>query len=484
MKTKFISKLGSKFSKVGIAVLLTAIILSACGPAATPAPTTAPPTAAPQTTAPPTIAPPTAIPPTTAPPTAAPTTVQVDPMYYENEPVAVVPAGEAGKPMVTAAYNTVILGGPGTNYVVYGAFLGSATAIAVGISTDSKWYAISVPVAPGGTGWVSADWVLAQDASGLPVLPSPPVPPTVELVPPQAGDPQAVALTQVYVRAGPGDTYPAYGIAQTNATARVIGKSEDGQWLTVRLDPQKIGAGYGWVATAYTQSSNIGNVTVVAAPTLPPPVTTTPPASGTASATAVDYVNLRSGPGIEYLLLGTVAPGATGEVTGKSADGAWWQVKVPTSFYSSGLAWVSSDWVVTSNTDAVPVAAAPEPPPAQIPTETPPTTQCVLVSQDPADNTSFATSYGFQVDWVLKNTSSTDWAGPSSNLVYLGAINGQRLHQGGDMYGMSANVPPGSTYTVSLPLITPASTGQFGEAWSLVTGNTTLCTFWIIVDVK
>ena len=261
--------------------------------------------------------------------------------------------------MVTAAYNTAIFGGPGTNYVVYGAFLGSATAVAVGVSTDGLWYAISVPVAPGGNGWVSATYVLPQDTGGLPVLPSPPVPPTVEMVPPAAGDPQATALTQTYVRTGPADTYPAYGIAQTGATARVIGKSEDGLWLTGEVNPQVIGAGYAWAAVAYLQPSNIESVPVVTAPQPAPPVTTAPPPAGAATVTAVDYINLRSGPGTNYLIIGTVAPGAIGEVTGKSEDGLWWQVKVPTTYYYEGFAWVSTDWVYPANTENVPVVAAP-----------------------------------------------------------------------------------------------------------------------------
>jgi len=201
-----------------IVALLIVAILAACGPAAT----TVAPTAVPPTAVPPTAVPPTAIPPTAVPPTAVPPTPVPDPAYYEGEPVAVVPAGVPGQPMVTAAYNTAIFGGPGTNYVVYGAFLGSATAVAVGISTDSQWYAISVPVAASGTGWVSAVYVLPQDTAGLPVLASPPVPPTVDLVPPAEGDPQATALVQTYVRTGPGDTYPAYGIAQPGMTGRAL----------------------------------------------------------------------------------------------------------------------------------------------------------------------------------------------------------------------------------------------------------------------
>ena len=474
----------TNYVRLGVMVLIAAILLAGCGPAATTvAPTTIPPTAVPPTAVPPTAVPPTAVPPTAVPPTAAPT-VAPDPMYYSNEPVEVVPAGVAGQPLVEAAINTVIMGGPGTNYVVYGAFLGGKTAIATGLSEDGKWFAISVPPAPGGNGWVSGAYVIARDTSGLPVLPTPPVPPTVELVPPAATDPQAVALTQVYVRNGPGDTYPAYGIAQTNAKARVIGKSQDGTWLTVRLNPQVVGLGYGWVETAFTQPSNIETVPIVGAPTQPPPVTTTPPAEGVPAATAIDYVNLRSGPGTNYLLLGTVAPGATGEVTGKSQDGLWWQVKVPTTFYAPGLAWVSTDWVTTVNTGSVPVVAAPPPPTTEVPTTPPPANSCVLVSQEPVDGTTFAPSYGFGMTWELKNTGSQPWNQDSTDLVYVGAINGQRLHQNYDLYDITATVQPGEDYTVNGSLITPATPGQYGEAWSIVSNGTTVCTFWVIVNVK
>jgi len=465
--------------RAAIVAILVVAILTACGPAATTvAPTAVPPTAVPPTAVPPTAVPPTAVPPTAVPPTPAP-----DPAYYENEPVAVVPAGVPGQPMVEAAINTVIFGGPGTNYVVYGAFLGGVTAIATGVSTDGLWYAISVPVAPGGNGWVSATYVLPTNTSGLPVLASPPVPPTVELVPPASGDPQATALAQTYVRTGPGDTYPAYGIAQTGAMARVIGKSEDGAWLVVRVNPQVIGAGYAWAALAYLQASNIETVPVVASPDQAPPATVEPPPAGAPTATALDYIYLRSGPGTNYLILGTAAPGATGEVTGKSEDGLWWQIKVPTSFYSTGAAWVSADWTTTANTENVPVVAAPPPPSTELPSTTP-TVGCQLVSQDPVDYTVFPPSTGFGMTWVVKNTGSVSWDGPNTNLVFLGAYNGQRLHQNGDVYGISESVVPGATYTVSGSLITPATPGTYGEAWALQQNGTNVCTFYVIVEAK
>ena len=88
----------------------------------------------------------------------------------------------------------------------------------VGKNAEATWWAVSVPAAPGGSGWVSADWVTAIGAESVPVLPTPPVPPTTEMVPPAPGDPMVVALVNTYIRTGPGQNYPAYGIAQAGSS--------------------------------------------------------------------------------------------------------------------------------------------------------------------------------------------------------------------------------------------------------------------------
>ena len=253
-----------------VVVAVLALILSACGGAATPAPTQD--TALIQTqsaqtvvadmtqNAPPaTQAPPPAEAPTETAPPPGPTP---DPAI----PVAVVPTPAPGEPTAVANYNTTINSGPGTNYVVYSVFLGGSTAKVIGKSEDGLWWAISVPVAPDGSGWVDAAWVTVSGADGVPVLPTPPVPPTVALVPPAAEDPQATTLTNVYVRTGPATNFPAYGIAQTNVTGRVLGVSEDGQWWVVRLDPAVIGTGYGWVMAQYTTALNVEGIQTVIEP--------------------------------------------------------------------------------------------------------------------------------------------------------------------------------------------------------------------------
>lgn len=466
------------FAYAMAAALLLAVILAGCAPATTPLP--------------PTPIPPTPVPPTEVPaaPTALPTAVipaatADDPAYYQGQPVPVVPAGIAGQPMVTAAYNTTINSGPGTDYVVYGAFLGSATAQAVGISQDGQWYAVSVPVAPGGIGWVSAAYALAQNTINLPVLQAPPVPPTVELVPPGPSDPQAVSLANVYVRNGPGTQYPAYGIAKTGVTARVIGKSVDGQYLVIRIDPQMVGNGYGWVAIAYTQPSNIEAVPVIATPEQPPVVQIPPPPSGVPSATAVDFVNVRSGPGTNYLVYGVAQPGASAEVSGMSQDGLWWQVKIPNTSIPEGVAWVSANYVYTSNTGSVPVIAAPPPLETVIPTTPSTDNSCTLVSQTPQDNSTFPLSYGFGVQWVLQNTGTATWQVGETDIVFLGAMNGQRLHQNNDVFDLPYTVRPGESLILDGSLITPANPGIYGEAWAIQQGQKNVyCTFWIVVNAE
>ena len=77
---------------------------------------------------------------------------------------------------------------------------------------------------------------------------------------------------------------------------------------------------------------------------------------------AIDYVNVRSGPGTSYIIYGVAPPGAAAEVSGKSADGAWWQVKISTQYTADGLGWVSADWVTTQGAESVPVVEAPVPP--------------------------------------------------------------------------------------------------------------------------
>ncbi len=459
-----------------LVVMVFALVLSACGGSETPAPTqdvaqiqtqSAQTVIADMTAAAPAA--------TEAPPGATP-----DP----NVPVAVVPTPAAGEPAAVANFNTAIFSGPGTNYVVYGAFLGGRTARVVGKSEDGLWWAVSVPVAPDGNGWVDAAWVTVNGADGVPVLPTPPVPPTVELTPPGPEDPQAMALVNTYVRTGPATNFPAYGIAPAGVTARVLGRSEDGQWWTVRLDPQYVGNGYGWVMAEYTTATNVDGIQVIETPDATTTEAPPPPPSGVPTVTAIDFVNVRSGPGTTFSMYVVAPAGASGEAVGKSADGGWWQVKISTQYAPDGLGWVSADWVTTQGTENVPVVESPPAPPAVQPTPPPTTTTgCLLVSQTPADGTAITIGAPFDTTWVLQNTGTATWNTQDYDIGFVGALNNVYLHTGADRYDLSATVQPGGTYNFTVPMLAPFGPGQFGEMWQVILGNQVLCQFYVYITV-
>jgi uncharacterized protein YraI len=419
-----------------------------------------------------------------APATEVPAVEPPGPTPHPSVPVAVVPAPASGEPSAVANYNTTINSGPGDDYVVYGSFVGGASAIVVGKSEDGAWWAISVPVAPNGTGWVDAEWVTVTGADSVAVLPTPPVPPTTELVSPGPDDPQATTIANTYVRSGPGANYPAYGIAPSGSTARVIGVSEDGQWWVVRVNPENIGVGYGWVMVQYTQASNVDEVQVVQNPNTHTSIPPAPPPADGPAATATEYVNVRTGPGSSYPILGVAAPGATAEVSGKSADGAWWQVKIPAQYSSSEFGWVSASYVTTQNTDNVPEVDAPAPPPSVGPTPPAATgTGCSLVSQTPADGTTLTIDTPFNTTWVIKNTGSVKWDQAEVDVRYVGAASNVQLHTGADVYDLTSSVEPGDTYNFTVPMIAPFNMGTYGEVWELATGNQQICQFYVYINV-
>lgn len=460
-------------------LLLGILVLNACGPTPTPPPpaptqdTTIVQTQAAQTV----VADMTAAAPTQTPPPPGPTP---DP----NVPIAVIPTPAAGEPSALANYSTAIYSGPGANYALYATLLPGASAKVIGKSEDGLWWVISVPVAPNGSGWVEASWVTATNTDTVAVMPTPPVPPTTEMVPPAETDPQVLTIANVYIRTGPGTNYPAYGLAPYGKTGRVIGKSEDGKWWVVRLDPTKVSAGYGWVSGDYTTASNVETVQTIETPPAPQTVAPPPPPSGAPIVTAVDYVNVRSGPGTNYPVLVIAPPGATGEVTGKSSDSAWWQVKIPNQYSADGLGWVSADWVIPQNTDSVPVVAAPPPPPTAAATPPPSSSSSCYVSQNPADGTVFAPGTSFTTTWVLQNNTGSTWSHGEVDIRYVGAAANVPMHQGQDIYDLASNVEPGWTYNFSVPMIAPFEPGAYGEVWEVGQGSQVLCQFYVYIAVQ
>lgn len=276
-------------------------------------------------------------------------------------PEVIPPPPVSGVPSATALDAIHLRSGPGTLYPSYGVAPKGATGEVIGVSNTGQWWVVKLPttISPNGQGWVSGQYVEVKDAGNVPVIPTPPMPPIVEPVPPPSGAPTAVALDAINVRSGPGVHYPAYGIAAKGSKGEVIGVSQDGKWWVVKLSTTLVGTGQGWVSADWVETSNTGGVPVIPPPDQQPPVDVPPPPDGVATATALDYINIRSGPGTQYASYGIAQPGARGEIIGKSSDGKWWVVKLPTNLVGTGQGWVSADYVLAANAGGVPVIPAP-----------------------------------------------------------------------------------------------------------------------------
>jgi lipoprotein-anchoring transpeptidase ErfK/SrfK len=107
---------------------------------------------------------------------------------------------------------------------------------------------------------------------------------------------------------------------------------------------------------------------------VPPTVTPSPSPPPAIAHVQTDGANVRSGPGTEYALEGTLDGGEQVEIVGRYGD--WWQITYGASESHAGhLAWVYDGVVTAQDADRVPqVASAPTPvpsSPAVIPTAAP-----------------------------------------------------------------------------------------------------------------
>jgi len=111
-------------------------------------------------------------------------------------------------------------------------------------------------------------------------------------------------------------------------------------------------------------------------PTETPQVPTPTLQPGEPTAVAVTDLNIRSGPGTGYPVLGMLGAGQTAEITGVSPDRGWWQIRFSGSADERG--WLSAKYVTARNTADVPIIqppllpATPTPAPTLTPTPTPP----------------------------------------------------------------------------------------------------------------
>ena len=135
----------------------------------------------------------------------------------------------------------------------------------------------------------------------------------------------------------------------------------------------------------------------------------TPEPSGpTGRVIAPDGINLRSGPGTSYAVVGYAPFGTQGTIVGRSADGQWWVAAAPA--ITGGVVWASASYVEAVNADNVPIIPAPPlpVPPTATPTATPPPQAEISFW---ADSTSITQGQCTTLRWQVANIQAV-WVYP------------------------------------------------------------------------
>jgi heat shock protein HslJ/uncharacterized protein YraI len=150
---------------------------------------------------------------------------------------------------------------------------------------------------------------------------------------------------------------------------------------------------------------NIGIAPSPPEPTPVPTVVIDPPAPQTPSGVVIAPagVNVRTGPGSAYPIIGAANFGAEGAIIGRSADGQWWVTPVQSA--PNGQGWVSADFVQASNAENVPVIEAP-PLPTPVPTATPVPTMAFWADRTTINQGECATLF-----WNVQNIQAV-WVYP------------------------------------------------------------------------
>ena len=143
------------------------------------------------------------------------------------------------------------------------------------------------------------------------------------------------------VRSGAGTNYSVLGSLSNGAKVEIVGTS--GSWYKI-----KYGSGYGYVSKDYVtvssssnnSSSNSGSSNSGSSNN----TITTPSTSTTGTIKVNDTLNVRSGAGTSYSVIGSLKNGATVEIV--ETSGSWYKIK-----YGSGYGYVSKDYVTVSSSN-------------------------------------------------------------------------------------------------------------------------------------
>ncbi len=223
---------------------------------------------------------------------------------------------QTGTIKVNGALN--VRSGAGTSYSVIGSLSNGAQVEIV--ETSGSWYKIKYG---SGYGYVSKDYVTVSSSSNNGSSSSSSSSSTTTT---QSGTIKVNGALNV--RSGAGTSYSVIGSLSNGANVEIVETS--GSWCKI-----KYGSGYGYVSKDYvtvSSSSNSGSSSSSSS-------STTTTQSGTVKASG--GLNVRSGTGTSYSVIGSLSNGSQVEIV--ETSGSWYKIK-----YGSGYGYVSKDYILVN----------------------------------------------------------------------------------------------------------------------------------------
>ena len=248
--------------------------------------------------------------PTTTTPTVTPTgTTTPTPTPTPTATHTPVPISGAYATVATGALN--VRSGPSLAYSPVAVVYQGNVVSLIGRNANSTW--AKIRLSNGTEGWVNAasTYITPNVAiSSLPVV--------AAADSPVSSATALVATGALNVRSGPGVTYSVVTMASQGQTVQLLGRNANSTWAKIRLS----NGTEGWVnaaSTYITPSVAISSLPFADSPAAPePPVPVAPGA----------VLSLRSGPGFNYPVTGSVYQGLQVAAIGRNAANTWLKVRL------------------------------------------------------------------------------------------------------------------------------------------------------------
>jgi uncharacterized protein YraI len=205
-----------------------------------------------------------------------------------------------------------------------------------GRNAATTW--LQIRRANGPQGWVSASFIIASAAhlAALPVLDDmPPAP-----MPSPPSEPTGyVTAYRLNVRSGPSLHDSLIGVLNRGSWAALVGRDTTSTWLQIRLSDSS----QGWVFARYIWSDMPIYTLPVTGGSVPNP----PPE--TIGYVAVSKLNVRSGPGMHYGILGWLYRYQRVRLLDRSYDGRWLNVEMAPGYQG----WVYARYIQSNVPDPI-----------------------------------------------------------------------------------------------------------------------------------